>query len=357
MEHTSWLDPEVVPMRAGSTSGNFLPWRWVYYICVMLTDPRKQERGSAMIIDSHTHLVGEGWHNRSFFLGQAMMVTAMMGKDTGERADAGVIVDNLLPNLADTTGEKTVAGMDAAGVDRCCVFSQDTGMAAGEPAVSMEEQNRLVAEAGKRFPDRLIPFFTIDPRRPEGLEMFKRAVEDWGMKGLKLHPTSGYYPYDPVVYPYYEKCMEYGIPVLFHTGSQPYPLKFRFTQPIYLDDVAADFPDLPIIMAHVAHELWPEALLVASVKANIYFDFSGWQIAYNAHPGAFYRMLRAVIDLVGPWRVFFGTDGPYLNVLCPWESWVKAVTEPDLSSCPDVSFSPEETEIIMGKAFARLLRL
>jgi predicted TIM-barrel fold metal-dependent hydrolase len=310
-----------------------------------------------MIIDSHVHFVGEGWHDRSFFLGQARMVTAMMGKDTGERADADALIENLLPILADTTGEKTLANMDAAGVDISCVFSQDTGMAAGEPEVSMEDQNRMVAEAARNFPDRLIPFFTIDPRRPGALDLFMRAVEDWGMKGLKLHPTSGYFPYDPVVYPFYEKCLEYGMPVLFHTGSQPAPMKFRFTIPINIDDVAADFPDLPIIMAHVAHELWVEALLVASVKPNIYFDFSGWQIVYNNHPQAFYRMLRAVVDQVGPWRVFFGTDGPYLNALCPWDTWIKAVTEPDLSSCPEVSFTTEETEIMMGKAFAKLLGL
>jgi len=310
-----------------------------------------------MIIDSHVHLVGEGWHDRSFFLGQAKMVTAMMGKDTGERADAGALIDNLLPVLSDTTGEKTVAGMDAAGIDVSCVFAQDSGMAAGEPAVSMEDQNRAIADAARSYPDRLIPFFTIDPRRQGALDLFQRAVEDWGMKGLKLHPTSGFFPYDPVVYPLYEKCMEYGIPVLFHTGSQPAPMKFRFTQPINVDDVAADFPDLPIIMAHVAHELWEEALLVAGVKPNIYFDFSGWQIVYNNHPQVFYRMLRAVLDLVGPWRVMFGSDGPYLNVLCPWDTWKKAITEPDLSSCSEVSFTPEETKIMMGDAFAKLLNL
>jgi uncharacterized protein len=310
-----------------------------------------------MIIDSHVHLVGDGWHDRSFFLGQAKMVTAMMGKATGEIADANAIIDGLLPNLSDTTGEKLIAGMDAAGVDMSCVFAQDSGMAAGEPAVSMQEQNRAIAEAARSYPGRLVPFFTIDPRRDGGLEMFQRAVEEWGMKGLKLPPTSGYYPYDPVVYPFYEKCVEYGIPVLFHTGSQPAPMKFRFTQPINVDDVAADFPDLPIIMAHVAHELWEEALLVASVKPNVYFDFSGWQIAFNNRPQDFYHMLRTVIDHVGPWRVLFGTDGPYLNVLCPLETWIKAVTDPDLSSCPEVSFTPEETEIIMGKAFAKLMGL
>jgi predicted TIM-barrel fold metal-dependent hydrolase len=310
-----------------------------------------------MIIDSHVHLVAEDWIDHSFFIGMARVAIAPMGKLTGEYPDPEALIDNLLPILADTTGEKTVANMDEAGVDKSCIFSVDYGLLTGEPPVSMEDQNRMIAEAARRFPDRLIPFFTIDPRRPEGMDLFRRGVEEWGMRGLKLHPTSGYYPYDPVAYPFYEKCMEYGIPVLFHTGSQPAPMKFRFTQPIYIDDVAADFPDLPIIMAHCAHALWQEALLVAEIKPNIYFDFSGWQMTHGNHPQDFYRMLRRVIDQVGPWRVFFGTDGPYYNALFPWGTWVKAITEPDLSSCPEISFTPEETEIIMGKAFARLMKL
>lgn len=310
-----------------------------------------------MIIDSHVHLVGNGWMHRRPLIGMMKVATASMGKTTGVYPDAEKLLDNLLPVMEDATGEKTVSNMDAAGVDKSCVFSVDTGLLAGEPSVSIADQNRMVAEAVSRFPDRLISFCAIDPRRPEALDIFKRSVEDWGMKGLKLHPTAGYYPYDEVVYPFYEKCMEYEIPVLFHTGSQPAPMKFRFSQPINVDDVAADFPDLPIIMAHVAHSLWEEALLVAEIKPNIYFDFSGWQIKYMSHPAEFYRMLRAVIDQIGPWRVFFGTDGPFLNMLCPWDNWVKAIAEPDVSSCPDVSFTPEEMEIVLGKAFARLMEL
>lgn len=310
-----------------------------------------------MIIDSHAHLIGEGWNTRRVFIGIARMYAAILGKETGQLPDPEGLVDNLTPVLRDTTGEKLVAEMDAAGVDKSCIFALDYGLATGEPEVFIEEQNRMISEAATRFPGRLIPFFTVDPRRPEGLDMFRRGVEDWGMRGLKLHPTTGYYPYDPVTHPFYEKCLEYGIPVLFHTGSEPAPMKFRFAQPIYIDDVAADFPDLPIIMAHVGTELWEEALMVASVKPNIHFDISGWQVAFSSHPQNFYRMLHTVLDTVGPWRVFFGSDGPYLNVLCPLDRWVKALIEPDLGSCPEVSFKPEEIEIILGKSFARLLKL
>lgn len=308
-----------------------------------------------MVIDSHFHLVDHDWIDESFFIGMAKAATIPMGKATGVYPDPAELIKALMPALADTTGEKLVANMDAAGVDKSCIFALDFGLATGDPPVSIDDQNRMVAEAAKRFPDRLIPFYTIDPRRPNSVDRFSKAVEEWGMKGLKLHPTSGFYPYDAACYPMYEKCMEFGIPVLFHVGSQPAPLKYRFARPIYVDDVAADFPELPIIMAHVGHAMWEEALLVSSVKRNIYFDFSGWQIAFNHHPADFYRMLRRVIDDVGPWKVFFGTDGPYLNVVCPLDTWVKAIKEPDLSNCPEVSFTDEEVKLIMGDAFAKLL--
>jgi predicted TIM-barrel fold metal-dependent hydrolase len=149
-----------------------------------------------VIIDSHFHLVDKGWVHDDFFIGMAKIVVAGATKATGEQGpDPAEIVKNLMPVLADTTGEKVVAKMDAAGVDKSCIFCVDYAAITGEPGVEIEEQNRMVAEVGKRFPDRLIPFFSIDPRRDGALEMFKRGVEDWGMKGLKFHPTAGFYPY------------------------------------------------------------------------------------------------------------------------------------------------------------------
>src|SRR5450756_1107128 len=98
-----------------------------------------------------------------------------------------------MPALADTTGEKLVANMDAAGVDKSCIFALDFGLATGDPPVSIDDQNRMVAEAAKRFPDRLIPFYTIDPRRPNSVDRFSKAVEEWGMTvsytHLRAHET------------------------------------------------------------------------------------------------------------------------------------------------------------------------
>lgn len=310
-----------------------------------------------MIIDSHVHLAAEGWYTRNVVIRGIQMSLAAMAKSTGEYPDAEELVDSMMPLSSDSTGEKLVARMDAVGVGKSCIFAVDLGLVDTEPDVAIEEQNRMIGEAAKRFPDRLIPFFTVDPRRPGGLEMFRRGVEDWGMRGLKLHPGAGFYPYDLVVYPFYEKCMEYDIPVLFHTGVLPGPMKSRFARPLNVDDVAADFPDLPIIMAHVANEMWEEALGVAGVKPNIYFDISGWQMPFNSRPQHFYRMLRAVLDKVGPWRVFFGSDSPGYDLLCPFDRWVKALVDPDLGSCPEISFTAGEIDTVMGKAAAKLLIL
>jgi predicted TIM-barrel fold metal-dependent hydrolase len=310
-----------------------------------------------MIVDAHVHLFGEGWIHASFSVGAARVAAAAAGKGTGKWPDVVEIAKNTTKIMYDPTGEKLVAAMDAAGVDVSCVFSVDWGLATGEPEVPIQEQNRLVAEAAKRFPGRLVPFFAVDPRRPEAVDMFKRAVEDWGMKGLKLHSTSGYYPYEQVCYPLYEKCLEYGLPVIIHAGGITAPLKSRFALPVYIDDVAADFPELPIIMAHAGQDMWEDALHIAYMKPNIYFDISTWQLVMLTYPQDFYRMLKKVVRKLGPWRVLFGTDGPWINLFCPLDRWVRAIQEPDLSSCPEISFREEERDIILGRAAARLLGL
>jgi predicted TIM-barrel fold metal-dependent hydrolase len=128
----------------------------------------------------------------------------------------------------------------------------------------------------------------------------------------------------------------------------------RFAHPLYLDDVAADLPSLAIIIAHVAKPFWREALMVASAKPNISLDISGWQGEPLDH---FYGMLRTALDMVGPWRIFFASDGPFLNMACPLDRWVKMLIEPDLTSCPGFTFLREEMDIITGMAFARLLKL
>ncbi|MFW6113902.1 MAG: amidohydrolase family protein [Actinomycetota bacterium] len=111
------------------------------------------------------------------------------------------------------------------------------------PNLSPEEKNRLYAGFTEKHSGRLLPYFGIDPRRKKGgLEQFRGGVEERGMIGLKLHPTTGFYPNDPVCYPFYEAAGEMGVPVLIHSGTEPSPLKPMFSQPCYIETAAADFP-------------------------------------------------------------------------------------------------------------------
>jgi len=311
-----------------------------------------------MIIDSHSHLFDGGWYSSEVHQGSGRFAAAQVEKSTGVYPDVDSLTRQLLSMVTDTTGEKKVSNMDAAGVAKACVFTFDVGLATEtEAKVSIEDQNRMVAEAARRFPDRLIPFFAVDPRRPNGLQMFERAVKEGKMRGLKLYPPGGFFPQDTVCYPYYQKCMEYGVPVLFHSGGTMAPLKTRFGQPICIDDVAADFPDLTIIIAHVGGFWWEEALGVAAFKPNIYLDLSGRQTTLNQDPSRFYAQFRRMLDTVGPWRLFFGSDSPVLDWVLPLDRWVKAFRDPDLSSCPHIKFTKEEMDIVLGKAFDRLMKL
>ena len=201
----------------------------------------------------------------------------------------------------------------------------------------------------------MVHFVTVDPRRKGATAILENGVTEQGARGFKVHPTTGFYPDDPAVcYPIYEKALELNVPVLFHTGTQPAPLKAKYSRPVFLDSVAADFPDLKIIMAHVGHCWWEEALTLAGTKPNLHVEFSGWQRDFALDPNRFYAMLRRVLDEIGPWRVMYGTDNPYLGPLMSSKDWVAAVKDAPNSEFP---FSKEEIDIVLGAAAARLLEI
>ena len=186
------------------------------------------------------------------------------------------------------------------------------------------------------------------------MAVLEDGVTERGARGLKLHPTTGFYPDDPVCYPFYEKALELDVPVMFHTGTQPAPLKAKYARPVFVDSVAADFPDLKIIMAHVGHCWWEEAITLAGTKPNLYVEFSGWQRVFVLHPKKFYAMLREALDEIGPWRVMYGTDNPYLRFALSSREWVAAVKDAPNSG---FSFSKEEIDIVLGPAAVRLLKI
>ncbi len=314
-----------------------------------------------MIVDMHVHLYDDGWIPKPFIRGLGQVVSASMAVPTGEFPDPDVVAGAATEQLRDPTGEQLVADMDESGVDASVIFPVDYALATDEPCcgtsdcVPIAEQNRIFGEVAKSHGKRLAHLAAVDPRRKDAVAMLEKSVTEQGARGLKLHPTAGFYPDDPVCYPLYEKALELGVPVLFHTGTQPAPMKAKYSRPIFVDSVAADFPDLKIVMAHVGHCWWQEALALAGSKWNLYVDFSGWQRTFIHEPENVYEMLRHALNEIGPWRVMYGTDNPYLKLMLPTRDWIDGVKAAVDSK--RFSFSAEEIDIILGPAAAKLFGL
>jgi uncharacterized protein len=210
-------------------------------------------------------------------------------------------------------------------VDELAEFYRTQNMAAVTFMVDVKDKpqqpdaptNEDIAERARANADVIIPFGSVDPARgAEGVRWARRLVEEYGVRGFKFHPTSqAFQPNDREAYPLYEVIQEAGVPALFHTGQTGAGagrrggggLRLRYSNPIYLDDVAVDFPDLTIIMAHPSFPWQEEALSVATHKPKVYIDLSGWSPKY--FPPILVRYANTLLKE----KVLFGTDFPMLT--------------------------------------------
>ena len=226
------------------------------------------------------------------------------------------------------------------------VFTVDHERGMGLRRITNEE----VAETAAEFPDVAIPFASVDPARGKmGVREARRLIKDFGVKGFKFHPSiQAFYPNDrDAAYPLYEVIAEAGLPALFHTGQTGIGagmpggggIRIKYSNPIYLDDVAADFPDMPIIMAHPSVPWQDEALSVALHKPQVYIDLSGWSPKY------FPPQLVQHANTLLKHKVLFGTDYPLITP----DRWIADFEKLDIK--------PEVRPLIMKENAARLLKL
>ncbi|MGH6783200.1 MAG: amidohydrolase family protein, partial [Sphingomicrobium sp.] len=209
--------------------------------------------------------------------------------------------------------------------------------------------NEEIAELAHQHSDVAIPFASINPHRgADGVRMARRLIAEYKVKGFKFHPsTQEFFPNDRLAYPLYEAIAEAGLPALFHTGQTGAGagmrggggIRLKYSNPLYLDDVAADFPDMPIILAHPSFPWQEEALSVATVKPQVYIDLSGWSPKY------FPPILVQYANTLLKDKILFGSDYP---VLSP-EKWVEEFEK--------LPIKPEVRPLIMKMNAAKLLKL
>ncbi len=192
------------------------------------------------------------------------------------------------------------------------VFTVDAETRLGHAPIPSE----LIAAGAARHNDILIPFGSVDPHREDAVDRARRLIEDQGVRGFKFHPTvQGFDPSDERWYPLYDALQDAGVAALFHTGQTGIGaglpggrgLRLALSNPMLLDGVAADFPDLQIIMAHPSVPWQDEALSVATHKHNTWIDLSGWSPKY--FPPSLVRAANSYLKS----RVLFGSDYPLLT--------------------------------------------
>jgi len=193
------------------------------------------------------------------------------------------------------------------------VFTVDWEARSGRPAIPNEE----IAEAAAANDDVLIPFASIDPARgAEGVRQARRLIDEHGVKGFKFHPNlQAFFPNDESAYPLYEVIAEAGLPALFHSGHSGIGtglpggggLRLKYSNPMCLDDVAADFPELKIVIAHPSFPWQEEAISICLHKANVWIDLSGWSPKY--FPPVLVQYANSQLRT----KVLFGSDYPLIT--------------------------------------------
>ncbi|NHN36664.1 amidohydrolase [Pseudomaricurvus alcaniphilus] len=201
-----------------------------------------------------------------------------------------------------------------------CLFTVDCEAGVGARRIRNEE----IAELARVNSDVVIPFASIDPHKGKlGAREARDLIENWGVQGFKFHsPMQGCSPADRMAYPIYEVIAEYKLPAIFHTGHSGMGtglkggggIKLKYGQPMLIDEVAVDFPDINFILAHPGWPWTDESLSMALHKANVYIDLSGWSPKY--FPEQIVRYANTQLSH----KMLFGSDFPLIRP----DAWVEA---------------------------------
>lgn len=304
------------------------------------------------VYDSHAHIFIKGGIPEAYLNGMARTMKLVVNNKFKIDMTIEDVLNQMIEPWYDPDGSKLLATMDGAGIEKAVIFGSDFGAALGDPPMHIFEANRKYAELAREHPDRFTALCSIDPRRPGAMKHAEQCIEAWGMKGFKLHPAAGFYPIDEVLWPLYEKCADWNVPLLFHTGAQPAaPVSLDTQRSLFLAEAATRFPDTKFIMAHVAMDMWEEAVMYGKLIPNLYFDLSYHQFSYVSWgPKKFYEWVRFLIDECGAGKLLWATDTPLPTAILPTDQYVKVFTEPQT----DIIFTDEEMELMMWKNTAEV---
>ncbi len=314
-----------------------------------------------MTIDMHAHLLPRDMVS-DLFWNTYIRISAKALNMSEDILKQGAKMQETINNV-----DGCIKAMDEAGIDKRLLMGIDYGLSrTGEAKWSVEEMNQWFAHQVAEYPDRLYSLCAVDPRRGErAIKLLEKAVEEWDMKGVKLYPTCGFYPDDPAFDPFYNKCVELDVPIFSHTT--PFGLTLlegKYANPIYLDGVAARFPDLKIVFIHFGGLDWMlKAVSIMQARPNVYADISANQGQALYWTAQYISNLNSIINsksILAPFsdRIMFGTDWPALDAIMiskDWVDWVKNL--PEKGKEYGFNFKQEDIQKILELNAKKLLKL
>ncbi|MEZ4501237.1 MAG: amidohydrolase family protein [Dehalococcoidia bacterium] len=193
------------------------------------------------------------------------------------------------------------------------LLTTDAETVTGNPPMPMS----YIAEQVKKYPNQFIGFGGVDPHKGKMAVKQLDEIVDLGLRGLKFHAGSQhFFANDPQYYPLWERCQDLGLICLFHSGTTGVGagtpggggIKLESMKPIpYIDDIAADFPDLKIILAHPSFPWDKDGLAVIRHKPNVYMDLSGWSPSY------FDPLVVQYAKTIAQDKILYGSDWPVVT--------------------------------------------
>jgi predicted TIM-barrel fold metal-dependent hydrolase len=249
-----------------------------------------------MIVDIHSHLMWYPDHVSEAFAQEALAAKLIKLERSGGAAYQGAL------DLHSYDSTPAIHWEASATADRVVVF----GIQAR--ATGLWVPNEIVAEYVNERPDKLIGWASVDPNEPDCVEALEHAVNDLGLRGLKLGPAYQHFdPTDRQHWPLFEACQRLGIPIIWHQGTTfPSRARLRVSSPLALEDAAMDFPDVTMIVAHLGHP-WEEDLVALIRKApNVFADIS----ACHYRPWRYWQAMATAHEYGVTHKLLLGSDFP-----------------------------------------------
>ncbi len=273
-----------------------------------------------MIIDSHVHIWLRDHLPDSIVRAYLEPMTLLK-----EVMDWEVEVDTVWPDYA-VAVPKLLEMLKIAKADMAVVLPIDFNLVE-QARIDIHEYNTWVFESCAPYPDKIIPFVGVDPQRGDAaLKLLDHFTAKYDARGVKLYPSTGWYPHEERVNAFYERVSDLGLTVITHAGAAWGSLEEKYSEPRFWTGVLERYPDTNIVLAHLGGRWRHQVFELCKEYSNCYTDCSALQGWLPSDPDTALSRLEEVGEKI-PNKVSFGSDFPLFDLSYESPLWLRFVRE------------------------------